>query len=98
MSRGGIRKAGLQPDKSSTPLSRSKYIIMDHVKEMDENTARQYIKGLLLVNKPQLRQKALERFKERFGHPFWETKNNSGQKGTIDLIEYAREIGLIEKE
>ena len=62
---------------------------------MDENSARKYIKNLILSGSP-LRDKALERFKKRFGHAFWETKEPVRFESTLDLVKVAKEIGLTE--
>jgi len=62
---------------------------------MDENSARKYIKNLILSGSP-LRDKALERFKTKFGHAFWETKEPIRSQEPLDLVKVAKEIGLTE--
>ena len=44
------------------------------------------------------KDKALERFKKRFGHAFWETKEPVRFESTLDLVKIAEEIGLTEKQ
>jgi hypothetical protein len=39
---------------------------------VNEENARKYIKALMLRNKPNLLNKALEHYKVRYGHTFWE--------------------------
>ena len=58
---------------------------------MNEQDARKYIKGLILSGKKELRDKALARFKARFGHSFWETKRPRVKTAE----ELAKEVGLI---
>lgn len=41
---------------------------------MNEDEARKYIKNLILSSSP-IRDKAMERFKKRYGHSFWQTSN-----------------------
>ena len=62
---------------------------------MDENSARKYIKNLILSGSP-LRDKALERFKKRFGHTFWGTEEPVPTQEPLDLVKVAKEIGLTE--
>ena len=64
---------------------------------MNEPEARKYIKNLILSSSP-LRDKALERFKKRFGHAFWETKEPVPTQEPLDLVKIAEEIGLTEKQ
>jgi len=62
---------------------------------MNEQEARKYIKDLILSSSP-LRDKALERFKTKFGHAFWETKESIPTQEHLDLVKVAKEIGLTE--
>jgi hypothetical protein len=53
---------------------------------MDENDARKYIKSLILRNKPNVLKEALEHYKVRYGHTFWEVKK------TPDAYEIAKDL------